>query len=462
MSDRKSSGWIKWPIILVVLAGAGYAGWLWYGQQAKNAAAIEYKTAAVLRGDLIQSVTANGQLTPVKSVAVGSQVSGIIVDIKADYNSKVTNGQVLAQIDPSTYQQYLTQAEADLANVAAALELATLDYRRASNLFAQKMIADADYDKALVGLHQAEAMVKIRESSVAKAKVDLERTTIYSPIDGIVISRVVDVGQTVAASLNAPTLFNLANDLHNLRIEAMVSEADVGGVVEGQRVNFTVDAFLNRTFNGEVTQVRYAPITNQNVVNYTTIVNVNNEDLKLRPGMTATASIITSQRTNALRVPNAALRFKPPEKAIVRGATNTAPKAVTGAAGSSANGSPGAGGDSAERRKRWEGMSPEEREKMRAQRGTGGSGGGRRSSESTVKTVYLLEKEMVNGVEQTVLNAVQVKVGISDGTNTEILDGLKEGDVVVTVANQTNAATAMRPAGSPMGGSPFGGGFRPR
>src|ERR1041385_3734850 len=162
----------------------------------------------------------------------------------------------------------------------------------------------------------------MRQAALNKSKVDLERTTIYAPIDGIVISRVVDVGQIVAASFNAPVLFSIANDLHQMRIEAMVSEADVGGVEEGQQVTFTVDAFPGQKFRGDVTQVRFAPVTNQNVVTYTCVVEVNNADLKLRPGMTANASIIVAEKRNVLRIPSAALRFRPPEGANVKGGTN--------------------------------------------------------------------------------------------------------------------------------------------
>src|SRR5260221_6414564 len=320
MSTTKRSGVWKWLLVLVLLGG-GLAAWYWYQKSSKEAP-LGFKTATVTRGELIQAVTANGQISPVKSVTVGSQVSGIITDIKVDFNSQVTNGQVVAQIDPSTYQQNITQAEADLANAQAALELTVLNMRRAKELRVAELIPVSDYDKAVADLHQAEAVVKMRQAALNKSKVDLERTTIYAPIDGMVISRVVDVGQTVAASLNAPTLFTIANDLRNMRIEAMVSEADVGGVQDGQQVTFTVDAFPRRKFRGNVTQVRYAPVTNQNVVNYTTIVEVNNADLKLRPGMTANASIVTAQRRDALRVPNAALRFRPPEGSLPKSSTN--------------------------------------------------------------------------------------------------------------------------------------------
>src|SRR5260221_9364685 len=202
--------------------------------------------------------------------------------------------------------------------------------RRAKELRVAELIPVSDYDKAVGDLHQAEAVVKMRQAALNKSKVDLERTTIYAPIDGMVISRVVDVGQTVAASLNAPTLFTIANDLRNMRIEAMVSEADVGGVQDGQQVTFTVDAFPGRKFRGNVTQVRYAPVTNQNVVNYTTIVKVNNADLNLRPGMTANASVIVAEHHNALRIPNAALRFRPPDGAVAKGNTNASASATSG------------------------------------------------------------------------------------------------------------------------------------
>lgn len=478
MTAKKRSGWGKW-VFLLLLLGGGYGAWRWY-HEAHAEPALDYKTAAVTRGDITQSVTANGQLSAVKNVTVGSQVSGIITALGADFNSRVTNGQIIAQIDPSTYLQNITQSEAELANARASLELAELNMRRARELRTNELISASEYDKTLVELHQAEATVRIRDAALKKSRVDLERTTIYAPIDGIVISRAVDVGQTVAASFNAPTLFNIANDLRNMRIEAMVSEADVGGVLEGQRVSFTVDAFPGRPFRGEVTQVRYAPITNQNVVNYISVVEVTNEDLKLRPGMTANASIITAQRRDVLKVPNAALRFRPPETAVIKGGTN-APAATARGTNQWADGGEGSGrsGETGERpsreemRRRFENMTPEQREEMRSRRraaggpggpgGSGGSGRGAPADGPTTRTVYLLEKDTSSGQEQATLVPVTVKAGIADATHTEILDGLKEGDLVVTGLNvPTTPTTAAGQARSPMGGSPFGGGFRPR
>jgi HlyD family secretion protein len=359
-----------------------------------------------------------------------------------------------------------------LANAKAAWELTAINARRAKELVANQLISTAEHDKAVADVNQADAAVKMREALLKKAKVDMERTTIYSPIDGIVISRMVDVGQTVAASFNAPTLFTIANDLRKMQIEAMVSEADVGGIEEGQPVDFSVEAFLGRKFRGEVTQVRYAPATNQNVVTYTTVVQVNNDDLKLRPGMTANASIITGQKQGVLRVPNGALRFRPPEGADVK--SNTTPQftKTSGTNETMASGSPnGTGGEVSgqggerpnreEMRRRFENMSPEQREQMRARFGGEGRGFVRAQrgpqDGPITRTVYILEKEP--GKTQGVLKPVTVKTGISDGATTEVLEGLKEGDVVVTGVNVPLAGGAaagqQRPPSTPFG-RPFG------
>ncbi len=469
MTAKRKSGLLKWSVLLALVVCA-YVGWKWYSGKSKTTT-VEYKNVPVSRGDITQTVTANGQLSPVKSVTVGSQVSGIIVDINVDFNSTVTNGQVLAQIDPSTYKQNLTQAEAELASTMATLEHAQLNYKRAKELRANDLISQSDFETTEVELHQAQATVKMREASVNNAKVNLERTTIYSPIDGVVISRAVDAGQTVAASFNTPTLFNIANDLRQMRIEAAISEADVGGVSEGQPVQFTVDAYPNRQFRGKVTQVRYAAITNQNVVNYVSIVEVSNDDLKLRPGMTASASIITAQKKGALRIPNSALRFRPPESSALSGNTNNA--ASTGTAGKAPSAvasataadvrSSGSQSDFAqlspeERRKRMESMTPEERERMRAARrsrsgeasgpGSHGMDGGNPDAPLT-RTVYLLETNSFN--PKGILKPVSIKTGISDNSYTEVLEGLNEGDVLVTGINQSTLKSTTTQTGT----SPF-------
>ena len=489
MANKNSSGWGKW-VFLLLLAGAGYGGWRWYSQS-KTEAAVEYKTTAVAAGDIVQSVTANGALTPVRNVEVGSQISGTLLDVKVDFNDKVKTGDILAQIDPATYERAKLQAEAELANSAAALELTQLNFTRAKELFGNKLISKSEFDEAKANLSQAEANVKMREANVERAKVDLSRTTIYAPIDGMILTRKIEVGQTVAASLNSPTLFVIANDLAKMRIEAAVSEADVGGVEEGQTVHFTVDAFPARKFQGTIKQVRFAANTNQNVVSYTTVVEVNNSDLKLRPGMTANASIIIAEKRGVLRIPNSALRFRPPTGAVISGSTNapaTEKPTVEIATSGPFAGLPvppwqGKGErrrPSEEERSAYEAtLTPEQKEKyqqiiaeMRARfaqgggpgggGGSEGSGGGerprqRRSEPEGPRTqiVYLQEKEAsATGPAKAVLKPVTVKLGISDGTNTEVIEGLKEGDVVV-VGTVSSAATATAPA-APFG-SPFGG-----
>src|SRR6266699_1162112 len=284
-------------------------------RQCRNGGAANYQTATVTRGPITQAVTATGTLNPVVNVQVGSQVSGNVAKLFADFNSQVKAGQVVAQIDPALFQATVTQAEGDLASAQAALELAKVNATRTQELFAKKNSSQADLDQAMANLHQAEANVKIKQGALDKAKADLDHCTITSPVDGEVISRSVDVGQTVAASLQAPVIFTIANDLTKMQIDANVAEADVGVLEVGQDVDFTVDAFPMQTFQGKVVQVRNAPITVQNVVTYDTVIGVSNPDLKLKPGMTANVSIIVAHKDNVLQIKNAALRYRPAEAA---------------------------------------------------------------------------------------------------------------------------------------------------
>ncbi len=442
--------WITIVVVLLLLGAGGWFGWNYF-KDSKNKQP-EYRTAQVTTGDIVQTVTASGQLNPVVSVQVGSQVSGIIQNLFADFNTIVTQGMVVALLDPATYQSTVHQADGELANAQAGLELARLEAKRAEELKRDKLIPSSDYDKATADLHQAEAQVKIREASLEKAKVDLSRCTIYAPTNGIVISRHVDVGQTVAASLQAPVLFVIANDLSRMQIDAMVSEADIGGVETNQEVQFTVDAFQNRTFHGTVTQIRNAPVTNQNVVSYDTIVEVHNPDQKLKPGMTANVSIILAQRENVLKVPNAAFRFKPVD---ANDKSKPTPLQRPADSGSGA-GSPG----QREGGSREGGGGRRENGGPGGQRGSGGSGrpggsGGRpRGDRSPTRTVYVLPAGTA-AEETPKLEARQVKVGIGDGAFSEVLEGLKEGDTVVIGQNVTSSAA---PAGAPA--NPFGGGMR--
>jgi HlyD family secretion protein len=377
-------------------------------RQCRSGGAANYQTATITRGPITQAVTATGTLNPVVNVQVGSQVSGNIAKLFADFNSEVKAGQVVAQIDPALFQATVTQTEGDRANAQAALELARINAKRTQELFAKKTSSQADVDQAVATLHQAEANVKIKQGALDKAKADLEHCAITSPIDGVVISRSVDVGQTVAASLQAPVIFAIANDLTKMQIDSNVAEADVGVVKIDQNVDFTVDAFPMQTFHGKVVQVRNAPITVQNVVTYDTVIGVRNPDLKLKPGMTANVSITIAHKDDALQIKNAALRYRPPDATPVE----------IRRTGTSRAGRPGEGRSSTARE------APAER------------------------TVYVLP----GGASRP--RPVQIKTGISDGIMTEVLDGLKEGDRVVTAELTSTAAAPSAPA------NPFGGGPR--
>src|SRR3954469_10506256 len=341
----------KRPIPLI-LAVVGLIAVVFLVRRCTSGSGATYQTAAVARGPITQAVTATGTLNPVQNVQVGSQVSGNIQKLFADFNSVVKAGQVIAQIDPIVFQASVNQAEGDVANARAALELARLNATRTQALVAKQNSAQSDLDQATAALHQAEANVKIKEGALEKAKADLDHCTITSPIDGIVISRNVDVGQTVAASLQAPVIFQIANDLSKMQIDANVAEADVGAVAVDQDVEFTVDAFPTRTFQGKVVQVRNAPITVQNVVTYDTVIGVSNPEQKLKPGMTANVSIVSAHRDDTLKIPNSALRFRPPDQT-----PSAAPRRDQSAAG----GRPGGGNRSGGGNKPGGGNRPERR-----------------------------------------------------------------------------------------------------
>ncbi len=264
-------------------------------------------------GGVSQRVTAFGSIQPVQKVTVGSQVSGIIDEIHVDFNSMVNRGDILAQLDPSTFEAEVSSARAELESAEAGLELARMQHERVQELRERQFVSPSEVDQASATLRQAEAQVRVRRHALERAERELDRTTIKAPTDGMVISREVDVGQTVAASLNAPILFEIASDLSQMWIHANVSEADIGMVEEGQRVLFQVDAHRNRDFEGRVIQVRNAPLVEDNVVHYETIIAVDNRERLLKPGMTAEVSVITRERDNVTRVRNTALRARLPD-----------------------------------------------------------------------------------------------------------------------------------------------------
>ncbi len=444
-------------LILVLLAAAAAGTWYYLRQNKEQPP--EYVTAPVTRADVTQAVTATGALQPVVTVDVGSQISGIIDKVLVDYNSVVKQGDLVAHIDAGTYESRLHSAEAELANAMANQKLVRLNADRSETLQKNGLVPQSDLDQALALVAQAEAQVQTRTAAVESAKIDLSRCTIYSPIDGIVLSRQIDVGKTVAASFNTPVLFTIANDLTKMRIIGAIAEADIGNVNIGQPVNFTVDAFPNRQFRGRVSLIRNSPITVQNVVTYETIIDVNNEDQKLRPGMTANVSVIIAQRPGALRISNNALRVRLPDvapPAPAKGAASTGAPALRPATDEErralmrdAGFTPGSGPPSTEVREKMRQLAAERGLELPS-RGPGGGGGERaRPSDAPVtRTVYRL----VGKGEAARPEAVSVKLGISDGTQTEVIDGLAEGDLVITNVINSGKNSPSAPAASPFGG----------
>lgn len=315
----------KLVLISGVLAiGLAIAGYMFFSGERK--APVRYKTAPVTRGPLVSAVTATGSINPVTIVQVGSQVSGMIESLHADFNTVVKKGEVVARIDPFPYRARRDQAAANLANAKAAVMKARADLSlrkreldRAASLSKQQFVSQQELDTAVTA-HEgaaaqvavAEAAVKQAEAALEAAELDLKYTVIRSPIDGIVISRQVEAGQRVASSLQIPTLFLIAQDLMKMQVDANVSEADIGDIAIGKEAVFTVDAYPGEVFHGAVKQVRNAPISVQNVVTYDVVIGVLNKDLRLKPGMTANVSIVVAWKDQVLRVPNSALRFVPP------------------------------------------------------------------------------------------------------------------------------------------------------
>ncbi len=322
--------WLIGIVMIMVIGGGGM--WQWW---TSGTPPIQYKTTLVDRGPITAIVTATGTVNPVISVQVGSQVSGKVSQLFADFNSPVTKGQVLAQIDQKSFKARLSQARAAVksakGNLAKADVSATQrkrEFDRMAALRPQAFVSQADVDLAETNYRDAAANVEVlqaqldqAQAALASAELDLGYTTIYSPVDGIVVSRNVDVGQTLAAAFQTPILFVIAQDLTQMQVNANVSESDIGGVKEGTEANFRVDAYPKQFFEGVVTQVRNAPISIQNVVTYDVVITVSNPELKLKPGMTANVTIITSRKEHPLRVPNGSLRFRMPNVPLDKKAT---------------------------------------------------------------------------------------------------------------------------------------------
>ncbi|TWT21241.1 efflux RND transporter periplasmic adaptor subunit [Luteimonas marina] len=322
--------------VVAAIVVVAVAAWAWFWWQGTRGAASEsaWRTVQVERGDIRVAISATGTLSAISTVTVGSQISGQVTEVLVDFNSAVKKDDVLARIDPSTYEAQIEQgnaqiasARASLAQAQATLRNAELDYRRKADLGQQKLVAQSDIDLARAAFDQARAQVastqaQIRQqtASTQTTRVNLDRTVIRSPVDGVVLTRTIEPGQTVAASLQAPELFTIAEDLSKMKIELAVDEADIGQVRQGQTVSFTADAFPDRQFRGVVDQVRLAATTTNNVVTYPVVVSVDNADGTLLPGLTVNAEIEVSNRKDVLKVSNAALRYKPVGEAAPQGA----------------------------------------------------------------------------------------------------------------------------------------------
>jgi HlyD family secretion protein len=516
-------------IALVLLAIAGGGGYAYY-QYRKKAPEPTVMTAAVSRGDIADTVGATGTLQAVTTVQVGTQVSGTIQELHADFNSLVKKGQVIARLDPSLFETQIEQgranlirAQADVDRLKVSLEDAKTKLTRARELAGRQLIPQSELDTAEVNTRSIEAQIRSSQAQVTQAEaslnqnqVNLEHTVIRAPIDGLVISRNVDVGQTVAASMQAPTLFILAADLTKMQVVANLDESDVGRIRPSQHVKFRVDAYPTDEFTGAVAQVRLQPIVQQNVVTYATVIDVPNPELKLKPGMTANVNVEIARRTDIIRIPNAALRFRPTPEIFTalnlpapqqgqpgwngegrgRGAQGAqgaqrAPSAQGARSVQGAQGAPGArsgeGGEgapiaprapsalgapeSARMAERMQDMTPEQREQMIARmRGRGGDNGGNvggrsgkpsgapapptasRGNATTIDALFgpLPKVESRGQVwvwSQKQLKPVRLRLGITDGQQTELLEGDLEPGVELVTNINTGQEQIRAPAG---------------
>jgi HlyD family secretion protein len=306
-------------VLLLVLSGAGYA--LWKKMPAEQPPQ-KFKTETIARGDVVQTITANGTLNPVVVINVGTQISGTIQKLHVNFNDQVTAGQILAELDPSLLSAALKQSQANLASAEANLRLARTKEARARKLVERGFVVQSQLDEAVEVLDSAKAQIKVVKAQIERDEANLRYSTIRSPISGIVIARPVDIGQTVAASFQTPTLFQIAQDLKVMQIDTSVAEADIGKIKLQQPVSFSVDTFPEKNFSGAVKQIRLNPTIQQNVVTYNVVIAADNSEGTLLPGMTAHVQINTQQRTQVLRVPNAALRYKPGDAEFVNKDSN--------------------------------------------------------------------------------------------------------------------------------------------
>lgn len=386
----------------LAIIGIGYAAyWQFY-----RTTPTEYRLQAIENGDISQIVSANGTINPVTLVSVGTQVSGTVKKLYVNFNSKVEKGQILLELDDALLSAQQKQSLANVQNVSANLELATANETRMRNLYTQDFASRQDLDTAVQAKKSAQAQLQLAQATVEKDRANLAYSVIRSPVSGVVIDRSVDVGQTVAASLQTPTLFKIAQNLSNMQIDANFAEADIGSIKVGQSVRFTVDAFPNRTFKGRVNLIRLNPTTVSNVVTYDVVINVDNPEQLLLPGMTAYVNIAVAERKDVLLVPNAALRFKPANTDTKKSAVNPKNEA--------------------------------QKSSVRPDGSVNFVGGKSKRDEFSGKVYVQSAAE---------LKPITVTLGITDNRNTEIVSGeLKVGDQVVLGEAQTT--TKPKPGGT--------------
>jgi HlyD family secretion protein len=479
------------------------AGWWWMHRKADDAGG--YRTTAVERGDIRVAISATGTLSAISTVTVGSQVSGQVTDVLADFNDKVTKGQVIAKIDPSTYEAQIEQgnaqvasAQAQLRQAQASLRNAKLDYDRKASLGGQQLVAKSDVDLARAALEQAQAQVNAAQAQIRQqtastqtTRVNLNRTVIRSPVDGVILTRTIEPGQTVAASLQAPELFTIAEDLSKMKIELAVDESDIGQVRNGQVVTFTADAFPNRQFRGIVDQVRMSATTTSNVVTYPVVVTVDNSDGTLLPGLTVNAEIEVSKRADVLKVANAALRYKPANEddSAAAGAPQAGPRGGggSGVIDDLARTATGLGLD-AKQQAAFDAAAEAIKQRQAARQaaprpqgnalfgggrgfGGGGGGGGQMQAQMRQRMMDRFQQDfaqfrasltdaqraqwdsavsaLVGATRAAVYKLVDgkpqktmVRIGASDGTDTEISGDVKAGDQLVTGERAAGPAAA--------------------
>ena len=425
--------------IILVIAILLVAGGLWYFFFRKSEPAVVLQTESPQYGYISQSVTATGNIQPVDTVTVGSQVSGIISALYTDFNATVKKGKLLAQLDKSLFIASVNQYKASVASAQSQLIYQQSNFQRQELLYKTGAISKADYDNATYSLNAAKAAVDNARAQLAASEKNLSYTDIYSPMDGVILTRNISVGQTVAASFNTPTFFTIAKDITKMQVQANVDEADIGNVVHGQRVTFTVDAFLDDVFQGAVDEVRLKPVTSANVVTYTTIINAPNDDQKLKPGMTANVTIYTKEVNNALLISAKALKFEP-DASLAKKYTIVADTST------------GSGGHHKDRTGSGQ---RSDSNKAGSRDSITGSPLLKRGDTTTTKVkdssrVQASEAAHVWVLEDsTRLVQRRIRTGINNDTQVEVLKGLTPADIVVTGVEQVAVLKAAQAAKSP-------------